>query len=130
MRLLALELSGRGLSVANDIAEDDVRVPRRFFRNVLASALLAWCDHNPGAGVLRISGASDASDAELKLQFEVDGTELRADIVSPQRRIGWDDVEALAYASGATLSRGDDWLRLRLRHSSGEPAHNPLGRSC
>jgi len=126
VRLLALELSGRGLSVASDIAEDNVRVPRRFFRSVLAGALLAWCDQNPGAGVLRISGASDASDAELKLQFEIDGTELRADIVSPQRCIGWDDVEALAHASGATLLRGDDWLRLRLRHSSGEPANLPL----
>ncbi len=126
LRLLALELSGRGLSVVNDIAEDNVRVPRRFFRSILASALLAWCDQEPGAGVLRISGASDTNDAELKLQFEVDGTALRADTASPQRRIGWDDVQALAHASSATFSRGDGWLRLQLRHSSAEPANNPL----
>ena len=124
VRLLALELSGCGLSAANDIAEDRARLPRRFFRSVLASALLAWCDQKPGAGMLRINGSSDANESELKLQFEVDGTALPADTVSPQRRIGWDDVEALARACGATLSRGDGWLRLRLRHSLGDAANS------
>ena len=124
VRLLALELSGRGLTAANDIADDKACLPRRFFRSILASALLAWCDQEPGAGVLRISGASDANDAELKLQFEADGTALAADAASPQRRIGWDDVEALARASGATLSRGDGWLRLQLKHSLGDTANN------
>ena len=126
VRLLALELSGRGLSAANDIAEDESRWPRRFFRSVLASALLAWCDQKPGAGVLRISGASDDNDAELKLQFEAHGTALPADAVSPQRRIGWDDVEVLARESGATLSRGDGWLRLQLSHSLAESANKPF----
>ena len=124
VRLLALELTGCGLSAANDIAEDKARLPRRFFRSVLAGALLAWCDQKPGAGVLRISGASDANEAELKLQFEADGTALAADAVSPQRPIGWDDVEALARACGATLSRGDGWLRLRLSHSLGDAANS------
>lgn len=131
VRLLALELSGRGLSATHDMAADmpanrpanKARVPRRFFRSVLAAALLAWCDQKPGAGVLRISGSSDANEAELKLQFEADGTALPPDAGSPQRRIGWNDVEALARASGATLSMGDDWLRLRLRHSSGDAAN-------
>ena len=124
VRLLALELTGCGLSAANDIAEDKARLPRRFFRSVLAGALLAWCDQNPGAGVLRISGSSDANEAELKLQFEADDTALATDAGSPQRRIGWDDVEALARASGATLSRGDGWLRLQLRHSLGDAANS------
>lgn len=131
VRLLAIELSGRGLSATHDMAADmpanrpanKARVPRRFFRSVLAAALLAWCDQKPGAGVLRISGSSDANEAELKLQFEADGTALPPDAGSPQRRIGWNDVEALARASGATLSMGDDWLRLRLRHSSGDAAN-------
>ena len=124
MHLLALELSGHGLSTANDLAESMPRVPRPFFRSVLVSALLAWCDQKPGAGMLRINGSSDANESELKMQFEVDGTALPADTVSPQRRIGWDDVEALARACGATLSRGDGWLRLRLRHSLGDAANS------
>ena len=135
VRLLALELSGHGLSATHDMAADmsadmrlnmpanKARVPRRFFRSVLAAALLAWCDQKPGAGVLRISGSSDAREAELKLQFEADGTALQPDAGNPQRRIDWNDVEALARASGATLSMGDDWLRLRLRHSSGDAAN-------
>lgn len=124
IRLLALELSGRGLSAANDIAENNARLPQRFFRSVLASALLAWCDQKPGAGVLRISVASVANNSRLKLQFEADGAALPANAVSPQRRIGWEDVEALAHASGATLSRGDGWLCLQLDHSLGESANN------
>ncbi len=124
VRLLALELSGRCLSTANDLAENMPCVPRLFFRSVLAGALLAWCDQKPGAGVLRISGFCDANEAELKLQFEADGTALAADAASPQRPIGWDDVEALARACGATLSRGDGWLRLRLRHSLGDAANS------
>ena len=123
VRLLALELSGRGLSASHDIAESQVRVPRRFFRSVLAAALLAWCDQRPGTGALRISGSSDGSVAELTLQFEPGGTALAADPVSPQRPIGWDDVEALARASGATLSTGDGWVRLQLKHSSGDAAN-------
>ena len=127
VRLLALELSGHGLSATHDMPADmpadKARVPRRFFRSVLAAALLAWCDQKPGAGVLRISGSSDAKEAELNLQFEADGTALPPDAGSPQRRIGWDDVEALARASGTTLSMGDGWLRLRLRHSPGDAAN-------
>lgn len=122
MHLLALELSEHGLSVSNDLEENMPRVPQLFFRSVLTSALLAWCDQNPGAGILRINGSTDANEAELSLQFEADGTALAADTVSPQRPIGWDDVETLARACGATLSRGDGWLRLRLRHSLGDAA--------
>ena len=126
VRLLALELSGHGLSASHDLAADIsvdlVQVPRRFFHCVLAGALLAWCDQIPGAGVLRITGWSDASEAELKLQFEADGTALPADAVHRQRRIGWDDAEALARACGATVSRGKGWVRLRLSHSLEEAA--------
>ena len=122
-RLLALELSGRGLSASHDIADSQARVPQRFFRSVLAAALLAWCDQKPGTGVLRISGSSDASVAALTLQFEPGGTVLAADAISPQRPIGWDDVEALARACGATLSTGDGWVRLQLRHSPGDAAN-------
>ena len=120
VRLLALELSGCGLSASHDIADSQARVPRRFFRSVLAAALLAWCDQKPGAGVLRISGSSDASAVELTLQFEPGGSALAADAVSPQRPIGWDDVDALAHACGATMLRGEGWLRLQLRHSPGD----------
>ena len=123
VRLLALEMSGRGLSASHDIKESQTRVPRRFFRRVLAGAMLAWCDQNPGAGVLRISGSCDANEAELSLQFEADGTALAADAVSPQRPIGWDDVEALARACGATLSRETGRLHLRRRHSPGDAAN-------
>ena len=122
VRLLALELSGHGLSASHDMAEGQMRLPRRFFRSVLAAALLAWCDQTPGAGVLRITGWSDASEAELKLQFEADGTALPSDAVHRQRPIGWDDAEALARACGATVSRGKGWVRLRLSHSLGEAA--------
>ena len=135
VRLLALELSGHGLSATHDMPADmptdmpsnrpanKAQVPRRFFRSVLVGALLAWCDQKPGAGVLRISGSVDANEAELKLQFEADGTALPPDAGSPQRRIDWNDVEALARACSATLSMGGDWLRLRLRHSSGDAAN-------
>ena len=126
VRLLALELSGHGLSASHDLAADItvdlVQVPRRFLHGVLAGALLAWCDQIPGAGVLRITGWSDASEAELKLQFEAGGTALPPDAVHRQRRIGWDDVEALARACGATLSRGNGWVRLRLKHPLGKAA--------
>ncbi len=123
VRLLALEMSGCGLSASHDIAENQACVSRRFFRNVLVAALLAWRDQKPGAGVLRISGSADAQVVELKIQFESDGTALAAAAVSPQRPIGWNDVETLAGACGATLSKGDDWLRLQLRPSSGDAAN-------
>lgn len=118
MRLLALEMSAHGLSATHDLTAETTGnaacVPRRFFRSVLAGALLAWCDQKPGSGVLHISGSSDAGHAELKLRFEADGSVLSSDAVSPKRPVDWDDVEALARACGATLSMGEGWLRLRL----------------
>jgi hypothetical protein len=37
--------------------------------------------------------------------------------VSAQRPIEWDDVQALAQSSGATLLCGEGWLRLKLARS-------------
>jgi hypothetical protein len=114
MRLLTLELSARGLTAVNDIAADTGSAPRSFFRSVFAGAMLAWCDQTSGAGVLHISASSQAGDAELKLLFEPTGDAAPTEAVSAQRPIEWDDVQALAIASGATLSRGEGWLQLRL----------------
>ena len=118
VHLLALELSRCGLSVASDIAagraEHDAPVPRRFFRSVLTAALLAWCDQTAGAGVLRMTGSCDANGVVLKLQFEAAGSAPPEDAVSPQRRIDWGDVEAMAKSFNVKLARGDGWLTLDL----------------
>jgi hypothetical protein len=119
MRLLTLELSARGLTAVNDIAADTGSAPRSFFRSVFASALLAWCDQTSGAGVLHISASSQAADAELKLLFEPTGDAAPTEAVPAQRSMDWDDVQALARAAGATLSRGEGWLQLRLARSLG-----------
>jgi hypothetical protein len=117
LRLLTLELSARGLTAANEIAADAGSAARSFFRSVFAGALLAWCDQTSGAGVLHITASSQAGHAELKLHFEPDDNMAFPEPAAPQQRpIGWDDVQAMAFASGATLSRGEGWLRLQLTH--------------
>jgi hypothetical protein len=117
VRLLALELSARGLTAVNEIAADTGSAARSFFRSVFAGALLAWCDQTAGAGVLHISASSQAGDTELKLLFEPTGDAAPTEAVTAQRPIDWDDVQAMARASGATLSRGEGWLRLKLAHA-------------
>jgi hypothetical protein len=117
MRLLTLELSARGLTAVNEIAADTDSAPRSFFRSVFAGAVLAWCDQMAGAGVLHISASSQAGDSELKLLFEPTGDAAPTEAVTAQRPIDWDDVEALARATGAMLSRGEGWLRLKLPSS-------------
>jgi hypothetical protein len=117
VRLLTLELSVRGLTAVNEIAEDIAGAPRSFFRGVWAGALLAWCDQTAGAGVLHITGSSAAGDTQLKLHFEPGGTAALPESARAQRPIGWDDVEAMARVCSATLSRGDGWLRLQLQTS-------------
>jgi hypothetical protein len=117
VRLLAVELSARGLTAANEIAADTASAARSFFRSVFAGALLAWCDQTTGAGVLHITASSQAGHAELKLRFEPNDHAALAEPVRAQRPIGWDDVQVMAAVSGATLSRGDGWLLLQLARS-------------
>jgi hypothetical protein len=117
LRLLTLELSGRGLTAVNDIAVDHATAARSFFRGAFAGAVLAWCDQTTGAGVLHITASSQAGDTELKLLFEPNENTASTEAVIARRLIGWEDVQAMAHASGAKLSHGDDWLLLQLAHS-------------
>lgn len=119
VRLLTLELSARGLTAVNEIAADAGSAARSFFRGAFVAALLAWCDQTAGAGVLHISASSQAGDAGLKLLFEPAGDAAPTEAVTAQRPIDWDDVQALARSSGATLLRGEGWLRLKLERSPG-----------
>jgi hypothetical protein len=124
VRLLALELSARGLTAANEIAANTGSAARSFFRSVFAGALLAWCDQTTGAGVLHITASSPAGHTELKLHFEPNDNAVPAEYVTAQRPIGWDDVQAMARVSGATLFRGEGWLRLQLDDSLAKSANS------
>jgi hypothetical protein len=124
VRLLALELSARGLTAINAIESDTAHASRRFFRSVFAGALLAWYDQTTGAGVLHITASSQAGHAELKVNFEPNDNAALPESATVKRPIGWDDVEAMARASSATLLRGEGWLSLKLDHSLAKSANS------
>lgn len=121
IKLLAMELSGRGIEIASELADDGAQIPQSFLRSVLVGALLAFCDQRTTGGTLRVClEAEPGSDCAtrglvLRLQPGVAANSPAApDAVPKSRSIGWSDIEAMARSFGISMARGDDWLALGL----------------
>lgn len=121
IKLLAVELAGRGLQIVNNLPDDAAEVPQGYLRSVLMGALLAFCDQPAEGGTLQISfeaGSGNSSAASRLMLRRLPGgvaspTEP-ADMPGKYRSIDWQDVQAMAGFFGASMARGEDWLVLGL----------------
>jgi hypothetical protein len=114
LTLMETELFLHGLVGVNDIPADEARFSRLFFRGAFAAALLALCDHSAGAGSVQVGMQDLHGAAGLCLRFAPDALTPPAQPVQRQRRIGWEDVQALAAAAGVAFAQGENWVALQL----------------
>jgi hypothetical protein len=114
LTLMETELFLHGLVGLNDIPAGEARFARLFFRGVFAAALLALCDHSAGAGSVHVGLLNLHGAAGVCLRLAPDTLTPPAQPVQRQRRIGWDDVQALAAAAGVAFAQGDNWVALQL----------------
>jgi hypothetical protein len=114
LTLMETELFLHGLVGANDIPTDETKFSRLFFRAPFAAALLAMCDHSAVAGSVRVGLMELRGVPGLCLRFTPDALMPPAQPVQRQRRIGWDDVQALAAAAGVAFAQDENWVALQL----------------
>lgn len=114
LTLMETELFLHGLVGVNDIPAGEARFARLFFRGAFAAALLALCDHRAGAGSVHVGLLELRGAPGLCLRFAPDALTPPAQPVQRQRRIGWDDVQALAAAAGVAFAQGENWVALQL----------------
>jgi hypothetical protein len=124
LSLMETELFLHGLASVNEIPDGEVRFARLFFRGAFAAALLALCDHCASAGSVHVAWHELHGEDGLCLRFIPDALMPPAQPVRRQRRIGWDDVQALATATGVACAQGDHWVALQLP-INGPPVFDP-----
>ena len=128
VKLLAMELSAKGLDISITIRSDAVAVPQSFFRSVLMGALLAFCDQRMAGSTLQVSLDVEAGDNtaahRLMLRMlpgdapETPGVTYSPAMGCPPRRIDWADVKAMADSFGVAMELGDGYLALGLPKTS------------
>ena len=111
-KLLAIELSSRGLAPVNEVPLGTVHAPQKFFRNLVAGALLAFCDQTVGGKELRISHARAGADDILNLRLMPDDAAEPTEDVHQRRTISWSDVQAMADSGGVKFTRVRGWVTL------------------
>lgn len=111
--LLATSLGFRGYALRSEVGEVPGHVRRSAIRNLLAATLVHCTDHHPSPADLVLAAAAEADAAMVTVgvrRTEGDqgmGPELN------YRKVGWDDLQALADADGVQLQREDDRILLR-----------------
>ncbi|WP_395056612.1 hypothetical protein [Polaromonas sp.] len=102
--MLATELAFRGFSVSNTIASSDMATSVFALRSVFTAALIALTDAALTPSSIVIS--SEAVDGQLRVVISVSSEPGAVAAEEPQsyRKLGWDDVQALATAEQVGLS--------------------------
>jgi hypothetical protein len=106
--MLATDLAFRGFTVANTISPSDMATQVFALRSVFTAALIALTDSALTPASLTIS--ADAADGRARVVISV-GSEpgaVAAEDPRAYRKLGWDDVEALAGAEGVGLKHSAD----------------------
>jgi hypothetical protein len=114
LTLMETELFLHGLIGVNDVPADESSFSRLFFRDAFAAALLALCDSSVGVGSVHVGLQNLHGAPGLCLRFAPDALTPPAQPVQRQRRIGWDDVQALAAAASVEFAQGENWVALQL----------------
>lgn len=137
IKLLSVEVSGRGMQMVNDLPDGAPHIPEHYLRSLLMGALLAFCDQATGAGTLHIGLESGSGKGKGNGHGNVNGNGsaairlmLRslpggvvdmpppADSAHKYRSLDWPDVEAMAGVFGVAMTRGKDWVILDLPNAA------------
>jgi hypothetical protein len=115
LALVATSLTFRGYNLRNEVAPVPGAIRRSSMRNVLTASLLYATDHTPAMAELVLT--AEAGERALTLTLAIRPIEGEPSFTGEAgyRRLEWADVEALARAESAELTReGRLLLRLSL----------------
>jgi hypothetical protein len=101
--MLATDLAFRGFTVDNTIAPSDMATSVFALRSVFTAALIALTDNALTPAAITIS--ADAADGKSRIVISVisEPDAVAADDPRAYRKLGWDDVQALASAEQVGL---------------------------
>ncbi|MES2685271.1 MAG: hypothetical protein V4706_00535 [Pseudomonadota bacterium] len=118
--MLTTDLAFRGFSVSNTIETSDMATSVIALRSVFTAALIALTDAALAPASIVIS--SQAADGQLRVVISVSSEPGAVAPEEPQsyRKLGWDDVQALATAEQVGLSHEAD--RAEMRFTAAENA--------
>ena len=111
--LLATSFSFRGYALRNEVGAVPGTVRRAAIRNLLTGALLHVTDHQPAPADLVLTCTPQAEAAVVSIAFRPTPSDKAIAAEANYRRITWDDVQALAQADGAAVTREGQGLVLR-----------------
>jgi hypothetical protein len=121
--LLASNFNFRGFAVHIDCGESNLQVSRVVLRNLLIASLITLTDAAGGPCRVEVKGEADGPIGEVTVRIaprddDYEGLPFEA----TYRQLDWADVQALAWAEGVDLVRGEDSIQLRLpRHRATAP---------
>ncbi len=118
--MLTTDLAFRGFSVSNTVQASDLATSVFALRSVFTAALIALTD--AALTPARIAISSQATDGQIRVVISVSSEPgaVAADDPQSYRKIGWDDVQALATAEQVGLSHEAD--RVEMHFSAAENA--------
>lgn len=113
--MLATDLAFRGFTVTNTITPSDTATSVFALRSVFTGALIALTDTALAPATLVIS--SDAVDGHSRVLISVSSEPgaAAADDARAYRKLGWDDVQALASAEQVGLAQTGDRVELHFK---------------
>jgi hypothetical protein len=111
--MLSTDLAFRGFTVTNHIAPSDMATSVFALRSVFTAALIALTDSALTPASLAIS--ADAAEGQTRIVISVSSEPGAAATDEPRayRKLGWDDVQALASAEQVGLQHAADRVELR-----------------
>jgi len=119
VNLLAASFNFRGFALANEVLPGEFEVGRHAMRTLLAASLLSLADTAPSPCELLIEAEPGGSHAVLSVRCRPRQQQPQAPIppasdAGMRVTLDWNEVQALAQAEGAELTRSAETITLKL----------------
>jgi hypothetical protein len=113
LALLQTDFGVRGFSIESEVRGRDVCVSLSALRNVLTASLIAAIDSASGPANLLLKAEVSKEHALLSIHMRPTDDTVSIEIGNSYRRLGWDDVQALAGAESVELSPNGSYVEMR-----------------
>lgn len=110
--MLSTDLAFRGFTVTNNVAPSDMATSVFALRSVFTAALIALTDNTLTPAGLTISSDAGQGQTRIVISVSTEPGAAAADEPRAYRKLGWDDVQALASAEQVGLKHAEDRVEL------------------
>ena len=119
--LMATELSFRGFSLENQVAEAAIKLPKGMLRSVFTASLIALTDTVEQPAGVAVTVQCEGGETWLRITMTaLDAREpaILANRMPTYRSLQWADVQALADAEGVGIEYAPHFVQLRYSGAS------------